>query len=289
MLVATAVLVGSCAQQSSPSAQSNTTRDTGTTEAREAPPAARGLEWASVLSDLGLTDPSASRWETVYATGFESDDDLAGFYQTPPSPLTRHEVVEGVERHGGRRAHRGWLTGSTGAEPVDGPNHRGYPTIQLHKRPTGPCRAVCLVDLWVRLEGARLGTGEWFSLATFSTDGSDRWSRVALANVGSEGWLHTFHVPTHGVGGWTFQRRDLPFPRDRWVRVTTLLDMRPAGGAVAVWQDGALMSAARFEGGDGDLDQMHFGLYAPESLVDASVWNDDITVLQQRDPVAGRS
>jgi hypothetical protein len=46
-----------------------------------------------------------------------------------------------------------------------------------------------------------------------------------------------------------------------------------------VWQDGTLMSAARVDGGDGDLDQLHFGLYAAASLSQGSVWNDDITVL----------
>ena len=40
------------------------------------------------------------------------------------------------------------------------------------------------------------------------------------------------------------------------------------------------MSAARVDGGDGSLDQMHFGLYAPPSLTSASVINDDISVFR---------
>ncbi len=242
------------------------------------PEAAAGLEWTPALTELGLSDPTNGSWRTVYATGFEDDADLADFYVTPQSPMTRHEVEAGGVRHAGERAHHGWLTGVVGTEPVDGPNHRGYPTIQLARRPPGPCPSPCLVDLWMRLDDSPIAAGEWISFATFTTDASDRWSRVVTVNVGSEGWLHLFHVPTHGSGERVFQGTDA-FPRDQWVRVTTLLDLSAEGGAGAVWQDGVLMSAARIEGGDGDLDQMHFGLYAPPSVLQGSVWNDDITVL----------
>jgi hypothetical protein len=99
-------------------------------------------------------------------------------------------------------------------------------------------------------------------------------------NVGSQGWLHLFHVPDQGLGEWALQRTDLPFPQERWVRITTWLDLDPDGGAAAVWQDGVLVSAARVNGGDGSLDQMHFGLYAPPSLMSANVINDDISVFR---------
>ena len=116
------------------------------------------------------------------------------------------------------------------------------------------------------------------SLATLSPDGSDRWSRVIGVNVGWEGWLHLFHVPKHGVAQRAFQRTDVPFPRGAWVRITIWLDLDAEHGAAAVWQDGTLMSASRVEGGDGTLDQMHFGLYAPPSVTNGIVRNDDIAV-----------
>jgi hypothetical protein len=92
--------------------------------------------------------------------------------------------------HRGRRAHVAWLTGQTGVEPVDGPNHRGYPTIQLQKRAAGPCVAPCLVQFWAQLDDVHLQRGQWMSLATLMPDPSDRWSRVVTVNVGWEGWLH---------------------------------------------------------------------------------------------------
>jgi hypothetical protein len=236
-----------------------------------------------ILDTLGIPALNAAALIPLYATGFESDTDLAGFYVTPQSPLTRHEIRSGAGRTG-NRGHVAWLTGATGVEPVDGPNHRGYPTIQLQKRPGETCTTPCVVEFWVRLENVTLARGEWFSFATFSTDPSDRWSRVITVNLGSEGWLHLFHVPEQGEGNRELQRTDVPFPQGRWVRITTWLDLDPEHGAAAVWQDGVLVSAARVHGGDGSLDQMHFGLYAPPSLTRGTVANDDIAVYRAIPP-----
>jgi hypothetical protein len=237
------------------------------------------LEHRAVLDGLGIPRADQVPLTSVYETSFEQDADLQGFYVTPQSALTRHEVRSDAA-HSGSRGHAAWLTGLSGSEPVDGPNHRGYPTIQLQRRPVGTCVTPCLVQFWARLDDVQLVRGEWFSLATFSADPSDSWSRVVTVNVGWEGWLHLFHVPDPGRGDWTFQRTDLPFPQGRWVRITTWLDLDPDHGAAAVWQDGVLVSAAHVRGGDGSLDQMHFGLYAPPSLTRSSVLNDDIAVFR---------
>lgn len=232
-----------------------------------------------VLETLDIPSLDHVALTPVFQSGFENDSDFAGFYVTPQSPFTRHEVrADGA--HSGRRAHVAWLTGATGAEPVDGPNHRGYPTIQLQKRGQS-CTTPCVVQLWVRVDGFTLHRGDWLSLATFSPDSSDRWSPVVTVNVGPEGWLSLFHVPTQGQGARAYQRTDVPFPQGRWVRVTTWLDLDD-DGAVAVWQDGVLVSAARFRGGSGSLDQMHFGLYAAPSVVHGAVLNDDIAVYTAR-------
>jgi hypothetical protein len=42
------------------------------------------------------------------------------------------------------------------------------------------------------------------------------------------------------------------------------------------------MSAARVRGGDGSLDQLHFGLYAHPALTSGTVRNDDITIFRAR-------
>jgi hypothetical protein len=239
------------------------------------------LQRRRVLRALGIPRLENVRLKRVFRTGFENDADLAGFYATPQSPLTRHEIQRG-DTHRGARSHVAWLTGATGAEPVDGPNHRGYPTIQLQRRPRGPCVSPCLIQFWARIEGFAIDRGEWLSLATFTSDPTDRWSRVVTVNVGWEGWLHVFHVPDQGLGERTFQRTNRPFPPNRWVRVTTWLDLDPDHGAIAVWQDGVLMSAARVRGGDDTLDQLHFGLYAHPALTSGTVRNDDIVVYRAK-------
>jgi hypothetical protein len=207
---------------------------------------------------------------------------LAGFYVTPQSALTRHEVQSGGA-HAGDRAHVAWLTGEVGAEPVDGPNHRGYPTIQLQHTTSGACATPCLVEFWARVEGVDLRDGEWLSLATLSSDPSDQWSRVVTVNLGPDGRLSLFHVPDPGLGDTELQRADVELPQGRWVRITIWIDLDPDRGAVGVWQDGALVAAARVRGGDGSLDQLHFGLYAPPTVTAGVVRNDDIAIYRLSD------
>ena len=235
-----------------------------------------GLEMTALLRQLGVIDPAAVTPRQVFAMGFERDGEWGDSYVTPQSATTRHERWQHIV-HSGEWAHTGWLTGEAPAVPErDGPNHRGYPTAQFAKAGAEPCPSPCVFDMWVWLD-VELGKGQWFSLATLALDPSDRWSRVITVNVGAEGWLHLGHVPVTGAAQRDFQT-DVPFPMRQWVRVTTYLDARP-GGVAAVWQDGALASAAGIDGVPGGLvSQAHFGLYAPPALLTGRVVNDDLTV-----------
>src|SRR6478752_983067 len=73
----------------------------------------------AALRTLGIPPLQKLRLKPVFRTGFERDSDLAGFYVTPQSPMTRHEI-RSSGAHRGRRAHVGWLTGVTAPEPVAG-------------------------------------------------------------------------------------------------------------------------------------------------------------------------
>jgi hypothetical protein len=238
------------------------------------PPPPLPLERTAVLDTLGVPDLALARRTVVFKTGFESAGDIGSSYVTPQSETTRHGLSS-EKVHGGRLAHKGWLTGVAPTVPeVDGPNHRGYPTIQLNKL-GGGCRDACLVELWVWAD-VTLAPGQWLSIGTFTSDSSSRWQPVVTVNVGSEGTLSTFHVPRQGMSQRAFQTSE-PFPMRRWVRVTTYIDLRP-NGVIATWQDGTLTSAARVEGGTGTLQQVHFGMYAPPSLLNGMVFNDDLTI-----------
>jgi hypothetical protein len=223
---------------------------------------------------LGVPSWEEMKTEPVFEMTFERPDEAAPSYVTPQSETTKHERWRAIA-HSGSWSHTGWLTGIPPATPeVDGPNHRGYPVVQLPRMGVEPCRSPCLVDMWVWLDVA-LSRGQWFSLATFALEPSDRWARVVTVNVGDRGELQLFHVPAQGQSDRLFQT-DATFPLRQWVRVTTYLDLRPDGGGAAVWQDGRLASAARVSGGDGSLPQAHFGLYAPPELLTGRVVNDDI-------------
>lgn len=275
-LRATALLVPiwfqSCAYQDSTRPPEVTSGVTTTVPVTTGP--GSDLEPNAALDRLGIPKLDSAEWTAVFRTGFEAVEDFGAAYSTPQSETTRHELST-EQVHSGSLAHKGWLTGIVPAVPeVDGPNHRGYPTVQLDEL-DGGCPGACLVEFWVWLD-VSLGPGQWFSLATLSSDSSDRWLPVVTVNVGAEGTLHTFHVPRHGLAEREFQATQL-FPMKRWVRVTTYIDFR-ADGAIATWQDGTLTSAARIERGAGVLEQAHFGLYAPPDLLEGTVFNDDLTI-----------
>jgi hypothetical protein len=169
------------------------------------------------------------------------------------------------------------VTGQTAPDEPDGPNHRGHPTIQLHKMTSGACTTPCMVDLWV-WHDVPLHSGEWSSIATLSADSSDRWSRVFTVNIGPDGILGLFHVPDQGEGRLTFQTSTLRFPVRHWTRVRIYVDFDPRHGAIAVWQGHRLGSAAHVLGGQGFLQQAHFGLYTSPMVASGRVGNDDLKI-----------
>lgn len=268
---------------------STTTAPTSTTAApttSTAPTTTTVAEPADVaaLRSLGLRPLAEYTRTPLVSLGFESVDEFAGWYITPQTSLTHHELWT-TTVHGGTHAHHAWVTGANTAnvEP-DGPNHRGYPTIQLSKRPGG-CVSPCLVTVWAWAD-IPLRPGEWFQLATLTSSASDIWLPAQVVNVGSEGWLHVMHVPSQGLKQWTYQRTDLPFPTRQWVRVDILVDYRSTTGAIAAFQDGVLMSAAPLDptgtNALGVLNQVHAGMYAPPTVASGVILNDDLTVARVR-------
>ena len=237
------------------------------------------------LTDLGLRPLAMYTRTTVLRVPFETTAEATGWYVTPQTPVTHHELSTSVFR-AGKSAHKAWVTGpNVGNTEPDGPNHRGYPTMQLYKRPRG-CVTPCLVTLWVWADVA-LKPGEWSQVATLTPAATDSWLPAHLVNVGSEGWLHTMHVPTHGLSQWRYQRKDLMFPKRQWVKVDILIDYRNPYGAIAAFQNGTLISAARIDGsvgasGAGVLNQAHFGLYMPPTVASAVVYNDDLEISEVR-------
>src|SRR6478672_5799673 len=160
------------------------------------------------------TSSKTSTAPRTFRAGFESLDEFAGMYVSPQTAPTRHALVASP-RHSGRKAHCGWLTGPGTTTDRDGPNHRGYPTVQLWRLPGGGFVTPAVIDLWVWAD-VTMKRGDWVSLATLSTDASDHWKRVVTVNLDPGGWVNVFHVfePDPHI---TEIETHRPFPMRKWV------------------------------------------------------------------------
>ena len=226
-------------------------------------------------SPVITTGPVATTAPRSFVTGFESLADFRGMYISPQTATTRHALVA-APRHGGRLAHCAWLTGAGTSTDTDGPNHRGYPTVQLQKLEPDGFATPVVIDLWVWVD-TTLQPGQWLSLATVSPDPSDRWARVVTVNLDPGGWIDVFHVPDQGQHQPTIETHR-PFPSRQWVKLTIRIDFDARHGSIDVRQDGALVASAKVNGGHGRLEQAHFGMYAIASMASAKVCNDDLKI-----------
>lgn len=226
----------------------------------------------------------------VWQTGFEQQSDFSGFYITPQTHLgtTSQNLVSDTVRSGAK-AHAAWITGANPKPaPGENTNHRGYPTIQLHKTSGGGYRTPVLVEWWVwqdmALESPASPVGgnacEWISYATLSLDKSDAWNRVVLLNQGWEGFAHLMHLKAQEDKSWTYQDKAVAVPQRQWTRLTFWLDARASGGRARIWVDGKLASEGPVLGGNGLLEQAHFGLYADPDCRTGKVVNDDLTIYE---------
>jgi hypothetical protein len=220
-----------------------------------------------------------------FSTSFESLADFAGFYMVPQNHMgTASHELSATTTHSGAFAHRAWVYGANATgSGLNNTNHRGYPTIQLHKRYAGGFVTPCLITLWVWLDMALVPASpvnQWFSFATFTSDSSDTWARTVLVNLDTEGHVRLMHVPFQGMSSYYFQNIGLAFPQRQWVKLEMYLDMDPVRGYAKVWQNGVLMSHAPVRGCEPQLAQAHFGLYAHPGVTEGEVYNDDLSITE---------
>ncbi len=263
--------------------------------------------------------------ENQYFNGFESLDDFKGFYIVPQKYMgsSTHEL-SGDNVKFGSSAHKAYMYGANPVIVGVNTNHRAYPSFKFSKTPIGIIKGAALVEFWV-WSNIRLSDSadrNWFSLATFSNYNDNNWYRSYLVNINAQYIMHLMYVPNntedvHDI----FQTTSLHFPLNQWVKVSVYIDNdsdnRFHSPLIAVWQDGVLVSAARFNprlsldvdltkhigfslpkclkgittnspvseaeaacGLDdtGGLAQAHFGLYAAPGLSSGEIYNDDLTV-----------
>jgi hypothetical protein len=215
-----------------------------------------------------------------YQTSFESLSEFSNFYSVPLNyQSAATHSLSSEQKVSGSLSHKASITsiGPTCAFPINC-NHRGYPTIQLHKLSSGGFKTPVLIEFSVYLDMNLTSSNDWFSFATYSADASNDWKRVVLVNTDSKSKAYLMHVPLHGQSNLTFQTTSLNFPQKQWVKLKTCLDLNPTGGDAKVWQDEVLISTSKVSGGCGVLEQAHFGLYASPTLSSGTVYNDDLSI-----------
>ncbi len=205
---------------------------------------------------------------------------FAGMYISPQTASTRHGLVSSPASPRGA-AHCGWLTGPGTAADRDGPEPPRVPDRSAAPAsPGGGFATPAVIRLWVWADVA-MKPGQWVSLATLSSDASDRWSRVVTVNLDPGGWVNVFHVPVQGAHSPQIETHRR-FPMRRWVKLTIRIDFDPDHGFISVRQNNQLVARAAVQGGHGRLEQAHFGMYAIPSLTTGRVCNDDLKIVAAR-------
>lgn len=222
--------------------------------------------------------------KTFFSTSFESVDDFDGFYLTPQAHkgTTYHELSSNIV-HSGSFAHKSWVEGTNAPSSIGvNNNHRGYPTIQLHKTEIGSFQSPLYVTVWVWLDLALHqsitgGDDDWFSFATFTDDDSDDWNRAILVNLSHDGYVHLQHTIEAGKNEYFFQTSTIQFPQKEWVEIKIFIDFSE-GKYAKVWQNGQLVSHARLGNVNNILAQAHFGMYCAPQIESGIVYNDDLRI-----------
>lgn len=195
---------------------------------------------------------------------------------------TQSDVV-----HGGRYAQRSEIT-CRSSEDV----HRGYGGLQFSgdrllpgytNTGTGLSAPNGVVSThWVRLRaGEPIQDGRWVSFFTVNPS-CDYSARVITLGLDQpDGVLHAAHYWPEGSE--RLMPGAMPFPRERWVRLTILVDLDD--GVLHVWQDG--QSTVHVTGIVRPLStycQFHWGLYASGDNTDVELYEDDFTLHRLTSP-----
>ncbi len=231
-------------------------------------------------ADANLSRKQANR---TFFTSFESVSDFSNFYIVPQNyqgsashDLSAEQVFSGA------KSHKGWIYSAYNpTNPWINNNHRGYPTIQLHKTSGGSFVTPVLItfQVWLDMNLKQMSPeNEWFSFATIADDASDAWNSPVLVNLSYDGFVHLMHVPSMGQKITSFQTTSLSYPKSQWVQIKVFLDFQNPEGVVKVWQNGTLVSQAKVYCRKKTIAQLHFGLYAPPTVSSGSVYNDDLKI-----------
>jgi len=240
----------------------------------------------------GAAFAAAPQGTIVWTAGFENGDcfpevknfnrDLAQKVNGQPSPFV-DVTWQSAVTHSGKFAERE----HTIRDPhnlAKGASHRGYCFQSWQSTNGAPIPTPIVVTAWVYLE--KFDSRDWLSFITLisnRTEGYPNGSILTLDMTASRE-LTVWYQPKHQIGPSFHLDQNVPprvkMPLNRWVKLQIYVDWNGAGGAVKVWQDGALVidAPALDIGPPSGLEKGHFGLYAGPDLNEITMYNDDLSV-----------
>jgi hypothetical protein len=221
----------------------------------------------------------------VFISSFESASEFSDFYIVPQNTYDSDHELSTEMAISGSYSHKAWITA-----PRAGNNdgviylpHRAYPTIQLYKTTMGSFVTPCIITYYAYLDITLIDRppgqiDDWFSFATLSPDKSDNWVRTILVNITPDNFLRLVHVPDQGKQEYIYQNTTLQYPYREWVKISIYIDLSADDGYAKVFQNGTLVSHAVVNGGNGLLEQAHFGLYSSAATSVGTIFNDDLEI-----------
>jgi hypothetical protein len=238
----------------------------------------------SVFS-CNATSDTLLQQNRIFTTSFEDTNDFSNFYIVPQGSYDSYHELTTDKVLNGNYAHKAWIIKAR-ANTNDGIvylPHRAYPTIQLYKTEMGSFVTPCLVTIYVNLsiilnDKPSGQIDDWFSFATLSPDKSDNWTRTVLVNITPDNLVRLVHVPNQGEQQYVYQNESVLFPYNEWVRLDIYIDFSRNNGYAKVWQNRILVSYANVSGGNGILEQAHFGLYSSAATASGVIYNDELCI-----------
>lgn len=238
-------------------------------------------------------------WQSSYEStnDFKSGSGSSWYVEDGSSYASHMDTSMEVVRHG-VWSHKHVIDSARDVQNDTGAYkpHRAYVVIDLTKADGISYMGRALIQIYVYTDlllQERVGTDDWFSLATLSCDSSDNWRRTILVNLTTDGYIRLVHVPGQGEQTHTFQMSSSNNPsgnrkwkNKQWNRVDIYLDTDSLTGEAIVWQNQIKVSSANVRGcsfGDSTLPylvQAHFGMYSPATMATGVVYNDKLRLIE---------
>ncbi|KAL0482256.1 envelope glycoprotein [Acrasis kona] len=153
--------------------------------------------------------------------------------------------------------------------------------LDFSASPQGKFSTPAYIDFYFLRDNFNVPSNGFASIASFSPDGGNA-KRYVTVDINAQNMIYLNNVPSQNSGAqWLYQRTNNVQSNNVWMNITVYVDFNPAGGIMAVWQDGVIQSVANIQGSSSaTLGQLHLGLVASGSISSGSIYNYGLNIMQ---------